>query len=229
MALYDKYLDVLFDAARKGEADAWPALWEGESDKDNAVRACDKQGRTLLMMAAQGGAALIMADVLAAGAEPDAFTEGGSCAVHRACYDAPDEGALALLIRHGAEVNRKDRTGHSGLTLLFGGTTPKEKLLDKCAMLLAAGADPNAAVEEGHTALMLACARGSIEAAHLLLDYGADSTVLREIEPGKNRGRESARNILNRMQIKHRLVRADDARYLELHARMAADSEARRR
>lgn len=220
MAVYDRYVDELFRAARRRYEEPWPAMWRDYSDHRAAVEARDDRGETLLMAAAEGGSLVVLRDVLDAGADVEGRGPTGYCALHSAAYFATDEHGVALLLGRGADVGVRDEEGNTALTLLFGsGVSDEGVILAKCDLLLAAGADPNAAIKKGHTALMLACDRGSTEAAVRLLDAGADASVKRQGSDGRP---ESALHSLERARRKGRIADPDDAHYREALRRITA-------
>ncbi|MEJ2719492.1 MAG: ankyrin repeat domain-containing protein, partial [Deltaproteobacteria bacterium] len=100
--------------------------------------------------------------------------------------------APELLHHRGSQVNsrNKDRntplifaslTGPTLLTMAPGSTTlsvqPSEGQIEMVELLLDAGSDPNAATNDGLTALMAACGEGHSKIVELLLEAGADATA----------------------------------------------------
>ncbi|KAK1749906.1 ankyrin repeat-containing domain protein [Echria macrotheca] len=98
---------------------------------------------------------------------------------------------LVLSTSCGADVHRRDAAGRNALHLAFSmrgdGTTLTIHGSDRrariVAVLLAAGAPPNARTLSGDTALHLACAAGDAEVIEVLLENGASvdirNTILR--------------------------------------------------
>jgi len=81
---------------------------------------------------------------------------------------------VKLLIEKGADVNKTDSNNRSAL--MFASTGPFTPTVTE---LLNAGADPNIADNvEKWTAVMMAAAEGQLEVLKLLIDKGADITMV---------------------------------------------------
>jgi ankyrin repeat protein len=95
------------------------------------------------------------------------------------------------LLRHGADVDAKDR---AGMTSLMRAASVGH--VDVLKALLAAGADVNAGSNGGDTPLMYAVMSGSVDAVRVILNAGAD--IKRENNSGNTalgivrRGRPSS-------------------------------------
>ena len=78
---------------------------------------------------------------------------------------------MNLYIKGGIDVNTRDEHGNTALMLvaLYGGDRREQ-----AAMLLAAGADPDAQNHKGLTALRIAIQSDQVEFVRLLIDNGAD-------------------------------------------------------
>jgi len=97
---------------------------------------------------------------------PDRF--GQTPLFHAAFNAAADQ--VECLLKHGAEVNRADNTGVTALDICLQGKVNIKAL----SLLLDAGADVNAATNEGKRPLHFAARSGSAEAATLLIAKGAE-------------------------------------------------------
>ena len=75
--------------------------------------------------------------------------------------------AVALLIQHGAEVNRQ---AHNGMSPLYNASAYARAPV--VSMLLAAGADPNAAEQTGATPLMVSAFYNHVNVVERLLADG---------------------------------------------------------
>jgi ankyrin len=106
---------------------------------------------------------------LNAGANPDDVGQFSTPALHWVVQYADLEVA-ALMLKSGANPNlASSTTGVTPLGIALGGSDPK--LL---ALLLDAGADPNAQLPDGDTPLMLAARTGMPEFVRLLVEHGAE-------------------------------------------------------
>jgi ankyrin repeat protein len=125
-----------------------------------------------------------LADLLSAGANPNVFFQSrygisvGLTPLQLAVWKIADEpggpiDALVLLLRHGADANARHE-GHATTALL---NATRINSLEAARVLLAAGADPNASDEEGHTPLILCAEEGYLNLARLLLHCGAVKSI----------------------------------------------------
>lgn len=90
--------------------------------------------------------------------------------------------AARLLLEHGAEVNQPARHAQIKAAPIHSATaaTDASARLELTRLLLARGADANAAQEGGFTPLHAAAQHGDAELARLLLDHGADRSAATE-------------------------------------------------
>jgi ankyrin repeat protein len=99
----------------------------------------------------------------------EARTSIGETILHYLVVEDQEE-AVKFLIRHGANVNARDRSDETPLT-----SAAESGLVEMADLLLAAGADPNAGGLWWRTPLLAAAMneRLTVELAALLLDKGA--------------------------------------------------------
>lgn len=129
------------------------------------VRRARKDGKTPLMIAARFGSLECTQALVEAGSDVQARDEEGSSPLMGATQHG-DESIVAYLLKQGANPNTPD---HRGTTpLMAAGTASLVKLLHE------AGADANAAMPGGMTALMHVAALGRPELVQALLAAGAD-------------------------------------------------------
>ena len=103
-----------------------------------------------LSLAIRYGHAAVVRLLLASGADPNARSLWTS-SLHAAIRHLPDPAILRLLIEHGANVDAID--GDMNTPLNFAA---RDDRLELAALLLAAGADPNAATERGYRPIQFA-------------------------------------------------------------------------
>ena len=108
--------------------------------------------------------------VLAAGADANAFDRYGGTALIAAARDGHVAAAEAL-IAAGARVDLRDRRSASWTPLMHA---VHKRQTGTARVLLDHGADPNARIGGGVTALIMSAAHGDTETVGLLLERGAD-------------------------------------------------------
>lgn len=146
-------------ARYRGRSDIAAALFAAAADPD------------LFDCAAAGSLDGVARCIDAAPTEVKAFSADGFTALHLAAFFNRPEVA-SLLIERGADVDAvarnpmKVRPLHSAATMRASAVV---------AALLAHGADPSAAQEQGATVLMSAAASGDADSVRALLAHGADA------------------------------------------------------
>jgi ankyrin repeat protein len=153
-------------------------------------KATDRYGLTPLTLAAQRGSAPMLELLLAAGADPNTSLPEGETALMTAARTG-DPAAIHVLIAHGANVNAKEKTmGESALMWAAAENHPEavRVLLDAHAEInapstvlhlapfqwITSGMVSTMLPRGGWTALFYAARQGSIEAARVLADRGAN-------------------------------------------------------
>jgi len=151
------------------------------------IPALQRDGSTVLQLAAQGADKEIVRILLEAGADVNAGDWEGRTALMEAAHYGKG-GNVALLLEYGANVNLRTLTlPDSGY---YGGSTAlihavKSQHLDIARLLLEHGADVNASDDAGYTSLLwLICGcfgsdesegwENSLGIVRLLLEWGAD-------------------------------------------------------
>ena len=172
---------LLYSAARLGNLPAVNLLVAAGADPN--VR--PYRGNSPLLVAAFRGHTAVVVALLKRGADADARNDDreGLVLTEALAVEAAQDPAIPLPVlrlwvvrcRSVQELNR----------LLDVGRGPREKSpllveaaranrLDAAALLLSAGADPDAADERGNRALHVSCYRGHVDMVRLLLQHGAD-------------------------------------------------------
>ena len=136
------------------------------------VDAARTNGRTALMLAAQGGHEAVAKVLLQHGADVAAASPFGFTAL---MFAAHHEAVAQLLLQHGADVAAARNDG--GTALMSAARGGDEAVVQ---LLLQHGADVAAADNDGWTALMLAALGGHEAVAQLLLQHGADVKAARD-------------------------------------------------
>jgi ankyrin repeat protein len=165
---------AFFGAARRGNAAAVRAALRAGAPVDVRMPAklrtrSDAARQTALMVAAGKGHRSVAALLLKEGADPNATNEFKQSALTYAVHENRPA-VVALLLGAGADPNLRGQSKDFVLRdAASPGVDPRITRL-----LIAHGADVNAAATAGRTALQVAAYRGNIAAARLLLDAGAD-------------------------------------------------------
>src|SRR6478735_6402708 len=149
--------------------DSWRAALEGDLvtvqsliERGNSPDTSDAEGSTLLMLAARGGHAPVVAYLISRKASVNGRNKFGDTALMAAALGGHVE-AAKVLIANGAEING------SGWTPLHYAAFQGRPAMVR--FLLEAGANKNAIAPNEYTPLMLAVRNGHEEAAKVLL-YG---------------------------------------------------------
>jgi ankyrin repeat protein len=157
-------LDQLLQAADKGDAKAVAALLDRGADPNTV----DKNGHTLLMIAAAQGHEDLAKLLIARKADIARRTSSGDTALMLASFKGQLP-IVRLLVEHGAQINQAGWT-----PLHFGAFEGKAAVVK---YLLDKGAEKDALAPNGYTALLLAMRNGHMDAARELLYADADVSI----------------------------------------------------
>jgi len=186
-----KLKGIVAQAVMKHDADRL-ALWmyaaaSGDVDKIREMifhQECDPNmhdydGRTALMLASSRGFKAVVRALLSAGADPNSEDTFGGTALLTACKHGHDD-IIDVLIKSGAKLGDALTINQVNSANLLRSTVHNGdlKLLRR---LLQAGADVDAANNDGRTALHLAAAQGNIPASELLVDVGGADLQKRDL------------------------------------------------
>ncbi len=169
----------LLDAALFYQTEAVEALIDGGAD----LEACDPYGVTPLMITSVPDIKKMLCE---AGAQVDARDIDGMTALQRAAKN-DDPKSIQVLLDAGADVNAQTNYGMTALhyavlpedfSLVDRPIAAKQNAPQSIRMLLAAGAQVDARDETGDTALHVAAECDDPESVSVLLDAGADSTLV---------------------------------------------------
>lgn len=131
----------------------------------------DEEGDPLLMNAALYASADMMKTLLQKGADPNAQNRDGETAL---LWAIPDRDKVALLLKHGANVNTAAASGNTPLLVACVGANT----YDLVKLLLDAGADPLAQNRRRETALIRAAIFGDTATLSLLVKKGCDVNAM---------------------------------------------------
>ncbi len=168
VAAADVYAAEIHDAAKRGDLARVRELIESDPAQVNSR---DGNGSVPLHQAAIGGHLEIVSMLLDRKAEIDLADNQGSTPLHAACMRF-QPAVARLLIERGARINVRDQWGHTALVNAVGTVYGQD--LDLIKLLIAKGADVNAAGGRGETPLDGAAGRGNLTIARLLIESGAD-------------------------------------------------------
>src|ERR1700755_1916245 len=143
-----------FDAARGGDANLVNALLNAGADP-NARDNKDKEGSTVLMVAAFAGQTNVVRTLIKHGANMDARTYKGRTALMWAAWRG-HEATVQSLVEGGASINAQDNIGASALFYALSGRNPATAQ----SLLTARDINANLRRADGVNALMLAVGLG---------------------------------------------------------------------
>lgn len=146
------------------------------------VNASDNYDQTPLMAAMQDlNAYYGVRELIRAGADVKARDKSGNTALMMAANSSfqHESDIVRLLLDAGADVNAKDSRGETALMRAVSAATGRLFIpSDKIEVLIRAGADLNAQNKYGQTALMFASQRRNERVVKLLLDNGANRSLV---------------------------------------------------
>ena len=154
---------LFFDAVKHNKADE-----VRDSVRNVNANVRDVHLNTPLMFAALNGNHDIMKYLLAAGADPNAYSDDGTTPLGAAVLGG-DEDAVEMLLKAGARPNDCDTKGYS--PLMFAAMKGNHSIMGD---LIKAGAEVNHQARDGKTALMLAATSGDDMSIVKLMDAHAD-------------------------------------------------------
>jgi len=177
-------------------SDALQALYEGDAARALAVLPSDEE-LSVFEAAAFGRVERLRSILDADPSQSAAVADDGFTALHLAVYASQAE-AARLLIDRGADVDVRSTGSIARVPPL--GTAAFVRSVPLARLLLDAGADVNGPGGGGFTALHSAAINGDTELVELLLERGADTTVMnaKGQRPGDLARSERVRTLLGR-------------------------------
>lgn len=155
----------LIVAVQAGRQEIFEYLIEAGAD----IHATDQDKATALHWAAWEGYVAMVKTLLRRGADVHALTDSNRSFSRTPLYYANSAEITALLVEHGAHINRADRNGKTPLHVMVS-----RRNLPNCEFLIEHGALVNVQDDYGETPLFDAAARGYIEIFETLLRHGAN-------------------------------------------------------
>lgn len=166
--------ESLINAARNGDREWVEACLLAHLD----VNTKGENGTTALHAASSRGYFEIVKLLLDAGADPNAKTDANFTPIMAAAR-SQNSALISLLIDQSADVSAVDIHGHTPLMCLLSEAGVSQAAQQNCVRtLIRAGATINARSESGSTALMKAAWFGLDEAVRVLLECGADASLV---------------------------------------------------
>jgi ankyrin repeat protein len=156
---------VLMEASRRGDREAVDHLLSSGTQDVNAMA----NGATALYMAVEAGSVSVVSKLLTSGASVVCRTPFGLLSLacgQRTVSAEIRRHILSLLLRHGADVNRRDGRGNTPLMAAREAETAE--------LFLQHGADVDAINHLGMTALHMAVGRRDTALAEVLIKFGSN-------------------------------------------------------
>ena len=164
------FITALMIACHRGDTDAINVLLNAGTDPNitdaygytclhNAVRACFSTQ--------------VLETIINHGADMNAIAKNHTTALMIACQKG-NEVAIHVLMSSGANLNIADENDHTCLhkAVMSGcNTRVLQAMIDH-------GADVNATNNKNHSSLMIACKKRNVDAINMLLNTGADTSIV---------------------------------------------------
>ncbi|MBR4424107.1 MAG: ankyrin repeat domain-containing protein [Mailhella sp.] len=169
---------VLFDAIKGITGDPLPvnnlaAMLKAGADPN----ICDGVGNTALHYALESKAYDAFDLLLRSGADPNKTNGKGETPLFCAVDDHANMAVIRALLNHKADVNIAAAKRNNNTPLIEAARSWKKDGEELVELLLGAGADPNAQVANGRTALIFAVRDNKAAIVKKLLDKGADPNI----------------------------------------------------
>ena len=111
---------------------------------------------------------------------------------------------IQILLEHNADINLPNNNGVTPLYWILSNSSGREKFVDKVRRLLELGADPNICTNDHTSPLHEASSSGLLDAARLLLSYGAK--VDEKDEEGRTPLRVASSDEMTKLLLEHGAV-----------------------
>ena len=161
---------ALHSVCYTGNVDAVNVLLKAGAD----VNIVDDKGSSWLHYAVLGGCSKeFLQSLIDHGANVNATNHGNITSLMMACKKGNAD-AVTVLLKAGADANIVAINGNTWLHGAVVGDCSKEVL----QMIIDHGADVNATNNKNLTALVMACEKGNIDAINVLLNAGADTSIV---------------------------------------------------
>ncbi|XP_062505024.1 poly [ADP-ribose] polymerase tankyrase-1-like [Corticium candelabrum] len=167
--------ETLLHTAAGGENDC-PELCSMLLKHNAKIDAVDRDGNQPLHLACKRGHTRKSLFLLSCGADGSALNEYGQTPLHTAAGGKKDSPELfQYLLDCNADVFSKNNFHQ---TVLHKAVCSKRDCFEVCEMLIAKGSPVNVTDSNGHTSLQLACQKGHMTTADVLVKSDADCNVL---------------------------------------------------